>query len=160
MPYLLDSDVLMEARKKHYGFDICPGFWDWIVAQHATGAVLSVEKVRDEIGAGNDVLVTWAASQPETFFASVDAATLSIFPRVSAWATGQNYTQGAAADFLQKADYYLVAHALAHRYTVVTHEVASASVNKIKIPDACNGLGVQFINPFEMLRREKARFIL
>jgi len=160
MAYLLDSDVLMEARKKHYGFDICPGFWDWIIAQHAAGMVLSVEKVREEIGAGNDVLVTWAAAQPEGFFADVDAATLAVFARVSTWAAGQAYTQGAVADFLQKADYYLVAHALAHGCTVVTHEVPSNSINKIKIPDACNGLGVPFINPFEMLRRERARFIL
>jgi hypothetical protein len=43
---------------------------------------------------------------------------------------------------------------------VVTHEIPSASTRKIKIPDACIGLGIKFMTPYEMLRRERARFIL
>jgi hypothetical protein len=58
------------------------------------------------------------------------------------------------------ADYWLVAHALAHRFTVVTHEVPSESARKIKIPNACLGLDVQFVTPFQMLSRERARFVL
>lgn len=62
--------------------------------------------------------------------------------------------------FLQVADYYLVAHAKAGNHTVVTHEIPSASTRKIKIPDACIGLGIKFMTPYEMLRRERARFVL
>ncbi|HHG90241.1 MAG TPA: DUF4411 family protein, partial [Devosia sp.] len=40
-------------------------------------------------------------------------------------------------------NYYLVAHAQAAGHTVVTDEVPSASVKKIKIPDACIGLGIK-----------------
>ena len=43
---------------------------------------------------------------------------------------------------------------------MVTHEVPSASNRKIKIPDACIGLGIKFMTPFEMLRRERAKFVL
>lgn len=43
---------------------------------------------------------------------------------------------------------------------MVTHEVAAASTKKIKIPNACIGVGVKCMNPYEMLRRERARFIL
>ena len=80
--------------------------------------------------------------------------------KVSAWATGQHYEPAAVNTFLQVADYYLVAYALAHGHTVVTHEIASTSTKKIKIPDACIGLGIKCMTPFEMLRRERARFIL
>jgi hypothetical protein len=31
---------------------------------------------------------------------------------------------------------------------------------KNKIPDACIGLGVRCVTPFEMLRNERARFVL
>jgi hypothetical protein len=79
---------------------------------------------------------------------------------VSAWATGQRYDAAAVSTFLQVADYYLVAHALAHGHTVVTHEIASTSTKRIKIPDACIGLGVKCVTPFEMLRHERARFVL
>ena len=58
------------------------------------------------------------------------------------------------------ADYYLVAHALAHGHTVVTHEKAQPLARKIKIPNVCIGLKIKCVTPFEMLRLERARFIL
>lgn len=79
---------------------------------------------------------------------------------VSTWASGGMYEAAAVSTFLQVADYYLVAHAHAHRFTVVTHEVVSDSKKRIKIPSACIGLGVTVMSPYEMLRIEKARFVL
>lgn len=64
------------------------------------------------------------------------------------------------ANVFQVADYYLVAQALAHGDTVVTHEIASNSTRRIKIPDACIGLQIRCISPFEMLRVERASFVL
>lgn len=160
MAYLLDSDVLMEGRKRYYSFEICPGFWEWIERRHAEGTVLSVEKVKAEIGDGNDALVTWAGNQPQSFFAPVDEATQAAFGTVTQWAMNQTYTARAVGEFLQKADFFLVAHALAHSLTLVTHEREAATPSKIKIPNACLGLGIPVTNPFEMLRREGARFVL
>ena len=45
---------------------------------------------------------------------------------VSAWAVRQTYKPAAVNTFLQVADSYLVAYALAHGHTVVTHERVSA----------------------------------
>lgn len=44
--------------------------------------------------------------------------------------------------------------------TGVTHEVAGGSKKKIKIPDVCINMGVRFMTPFTMLRKERARFVL
>ena len=79
---------------------------------------------------------------------------------VSAWVTGQGYEPAAVNTFLQVADYYLIAHALAHGHTVVTHEKAQPLARKIKIPNVCIGLKIKCITPFEMLRNERARFVL
>jgi Domain of unknown function (DUF4411) len=78
---------------------------------------------------------------------------------VSTWAGGGTYEPAAVSTFLQVADYYLVAHAHAHGFTAVT-QVAADSARKIKIPNACVGLGVTVMSPYEMLRIEKARFVL
>jgi hypothetical protein len=122
--------------------------------------VFSTEKVGDEIEAGGDELSEWAADRGAGFFLTPDAAILPALGRVSTWATSQNYEPAAVNTFLQVADFYLVAHALAHGHVVVTHEIASASTKKIKIPSACIGLGVKCMTPFEMLRHERARFVL
>jgi len=72
----------------------------------------------------------------------------------------QRYDPAAVNTFLQVADFYLVAHALGHEYVVVTHEVPSDAVRKVKIPNVCIGLKVRCMTPYEMLRRERARFVL
>jgi hypothetical protein len=160
MAYVLDANVFIQAKNLHYGLDFCPAFWDWLIAHNTAGRVFSIEKVGDEVEAGGDELGTWAADRGAGFFVKPDAAMLPALGKVSAWATGQHYEPAAVNTFLQVADYYLVAHALAHGHTVVTHEIASTSTKKIKIPGACIGLGIKCMTPFEMLRRERARFVL
>lgn len=158
--FLLDTNIFIQAKNLHYGFDFCPAFWDWLVAQNKAGRVASIDKVGDELRAGDDDLSDWAAARGHAFFLPPAGPVLPALERVSAWATSQNYEASAISTFLQVADYWLVAHALAHDYVVVTHEVPADSTRKIKIPNACIGLGLTCINPYEMLRRERARFVL
>lgn len=161
MAYLLDADVFIRAKNLHYGFDFCPAFWDWLVAGNAAARVFSIEKVGTEVLAIADDLSEWAAARGAGFFLPPEESLMPSLAAVSAWATsGQRYEPGAISDFLQVADYYLVAQAHAGKHTVVSHEVPSASRKKIKIPDACIGLNVQCMTPYEMLRRERARFVL
>ena len=160
MAYLLDSDVFIQAKNLHYGFDFCPAFWDWLISENAAGRVFSIEKVGDEVQAIQDDLSAWAGQLGPGFFLAQDPTTLPAMATVSTWASSQQYEQAAVSTFLQLADYYLVVYALAHGHTVVTHEIPSASTKKIKIPDACVGLGVRFATPFEMLRNSHARFVL
>ena len=160
MAYLLDSDVFIQAKNLHYGLDFCPAFWDWLIANNTAGQVFSIEKVGDEIEAINDELAVWASGRGSGFFLKPDAAILAALAKVSAWVTSQQYEPAAINTFLQVADYYLIGYALAHGHTVVTHEKASTSKKQIKIPEPCIGLGVKCVTPFEMLRHERARFIL
>jgi hypothetical protein len=160
MTYLVDSDVFIQAKNLHYGLDFCPAFWEWLIAQNRAKRVFSIEKVGDEILAGADELATWAGDRGAGFFLRPDAPVLPALANVSQWAAGQGYEPAAVSTFLQVADYYLVAHALAHGHVVVTHERPAASVKKIKIPTVCIALGVKCMTPYEMLRLERVRFVL
>jgi hypothetical protein len=160
MPYLLDSNIFIQAKNLHYGFDFCPAFWEWLDAEHANGTVYSVEKVRDELIGGDDDLADWAKARGDDFFLPPDNDVLPSLGTLSQWASGGNYDQAAVNQFLQVADYYLVAHAHALGFDVVTHEVPRNSRKIIKIPDACIALRIKSLSPYQMLRREKARFVL
>lgn len=160
MAYLLDANVFIQAKNLHYGLDFCPAFWDWLLAENQAGRVFSVEKVGDEVRGGADELAAWAAARGGGLFLTPDPQILPSLPIVSAWVNGQQFEAAAINTFLQVADYYLVAHAHAHGHTVVTHEVAADSVRRVKIPNVCIGLGIPCVTPFEMLRREHARFVL
>lgn len=160
MPYLLDSNVFIEAKNRYFGFDFCPAFWDWIDHAHDVGNFFSIDSVRIELIGGNDDLGTWARQRTNAFFLPADAETVASLQATSTWANGTGYEPAAVTTFLQDADYYLVAQAHADHHTVVTHEIVSSSLKRIKIPNACLALNVRYVTPFEMLRTEHARFVL
>lgn len=160
MSYLLDANVFMSAKNLHYGLDFCPAFWDWLLHAGNAGSVFSIDKVADEIEAGQDELSDWARNHGQALFRRTVPALAQQFAQVSTWASGQKYMPAAINTFLQVADFYLVAHALAGGHVVVTHEVPSNSPARIKIPNACVGLRVRFMTPYQMLRIERARFVL
>ncbi|GIU78632.1 MAG: hypothetical protein KatS3mg005_1870 [Bryobacteraceae bacterium] len=160
MAYLLDANVFIEAKNRHYGFDFCPAFWDWLREGHTAGKVFSIEKVGDELESGTDELGKWASQLGRTFFLPPDASTLGSLAKVAEWVRSQAYQPAAISAFLEDADYYLVAQAHARNDILVTHEVPSDGVKRVKIPNVAIGLGIRHMNPFEMLRRERARFVL
>ncbi len=160
MSYLLDANVFIQAKNLHYGFDFCPAFWDWLIEKNIDKKVFSIDKVEDEIAAGGDSLSTWIQGKAKDLFLRTDSNIADQFSTVSNWTMSQNFEMSAKNTFLQVADYYLIAHALAHKYIVVTHEIPSNSAKRIKIPNVCAGLGIKFMTPYEMLRIEQARFVL
>jgi Domain of unknown function (DUF4411) len=131
--YAIDADVFIQAKNRHYGFDFCPAFWDWLDEAHAAGRVGSVEKIAEELKDGDDELADWARAR-DGFFLEADDSVVGSLQLLSVWAAGGNYRQAAVAEFLASGDYYLIAQAHADGLTVVTHEVSSPGVRKIKIP--------------------------
>ena len=159
--YLLDANIFISAKNAHYGLDFVPAFWQWLATSHAAGRVYTVAAVADEISAGDDELATWFKAQPRSFFLAPNASTVQSLQTLAEWASSQNFHRAAINDFLQSADYYLVAQAHVSGHTVVTHErSAPQAMKKIKIPQACAALGVPCITPWGMLRAEQARFVL
>jgi Domain of unknown function (DUF4411) len=159
--YLLDANIFIQAKNLQYGFDFCPAFWDWIEVKSKTGLVGSIEKVGDELYSFGDELSDWAKKMGTAFFVAPHQPVIQALTDVGLWATSQKYAPSASSAFMQAADCWLVACALADRATVVTHEIpGGGSIKKIKIPDACVGLKVKCVTVYELLRLEKARFVL
>lgn len=152
--FLVDSNILIEAKNRYYAFDIVPGFWEWLEDAHKKGLVCSIEAVRDELLRGGDELSTWARTNP-SFFRPIDQLTTSHFTTLTAWATSGSYNPEAINAFTgNDADYLLVAYALEHKHTVVTLERSRPNSKKrILIPDACLAMGVSTIDTFQMLRK-------
>jgi len=68
MAFLLDANVFIEAKRRHYGMDFCPAFWEWLIEQNGAGHVFSIEKVGDELRAGGDDLTEWTDARGDGFF--------------------------------------------------------------------------------------------
>ena len=162
MAYLLDANILISAARLHYGLDFCPAFWEWLDAANQRGEVFSIDRVADEVLSGQDAVAEWVDERGERFFRPLTQSSGPVLATLAEWvATHPRYSAAAKTDFLQVADFYLIAAAKAGGHTVVTHEVpAPNAIKRIKIPDVCLAHQIAYITPYAMLRRERARFIL
>lgn len=160
MAWLLDANVFIQAKNLQYGFDFCPAFWDWLTRENQAGHVFSIERVGDELRAGEDELAAWARMRGDSFFLPPVANLSSSLRVVSEWTTRQGFEQSAISTFLQVADFFLTAQAHADQHVVVTHEVWADSTKRVKIPNVCLGLDIKYVNPYQMLRSAGARFVL
>ena len=160
MAYLIDTNVLIEAKNRHYGFDFCPAFWTWLADSNLRGRVFSIQRVRAELVQRDDELANWALALGERFFLSPTGEIEDTLKAIGGWADKQGFESQVIGDFMRGVDCYLVAQALAGGFEVVTHEIFSTGKKRIKIPNVCDADGVKYLRSFEMLRREGARFVL
>jgi len=153
---VLDANVLIEAHKRYYAFDICPGYWAALLAHHERGHVCSIDRVREELVKQRDALSRWAKQEaPASFFAgTADPAVVASFGQVMTWLNRQaQYLPAATAEFAAGADGWLVAYAKKHGLVVATDEVANPAIKRrVPIPNVCDAFGVTYIGTFDMLR--------
>jgi len=154
--FLLDANVFIEAAKRYYGFGIAPGYWDALIIHAGRGPVRSIDRIKLEIIHNNHELETWVNANFHGYFESTNQQdVISAYSRVMAWTQAQKqYSANAQAEFARGADGWLIAHALAKRYVVVTEELYEpTNKKKIKIPNVCRAAQIPSINTFNMLHQ-------
>ena len=160
--YLLDANVFIEAKRRYYAFDVCPGFWECLVWHHQGACVQSIDRVKQELERGGDDLQRWVESvMPETCFGSTDDPSVtSEFAPILTWVQGQRqFFPEAKAEFASNTDGWLIAYAKAKGMVLVTHEVLSRDARRsVPIPNVCEVFGVVYVDTFEMLRDLEAKF--
>lgn len=163
MKYILDANTFIEAKNKYYGMAICPAYWEWLLAAHDNGHVISITFVKDEMLRQQDELTDWSKSNSSFFKDVSDGDVQQAFAKVSHYVSSLSHMkEGAIEDFLSGADPWLIAFAMAKNFTVVTQEslVSPDVKRKIYIPNVCEALGVAYMNTFELLHELEAEFIL
>ncbi|MDQ3094947.1 MAG: DUF4411 family protein [Actinomycetota bacterium] len=158
---LLDANVFIEAKNRYYGFDLVPAFWTWLEEQAEAGEVASTDMIYDELKDGGDDLAAWVKHRRESIFhvPSSSQTVANAVGLLGTWVQSENYKPHVLADFMDGADPFLVGAALETGSVLVTQEIpALASRKRVKLPDACRHLGVQYENTFEMMRALGARF--
>lgn len=124
--------------------------------------MFSIHKVREELMAGNDQLAEWAADHDESFFLPFESRLMPALTKISEWVHSpeQKYESNAVYSFLESADLFLIAYAMTDQRVVVTHEQPSDTRRKVKIPNVCLAMGVEYMETFQMLLDEAACFVL
>ncbi|UOE44155.1 DUF4411 family protein [Agromyces larvae] len=160
--HLFDTNPFIEAKNTYYPFAVAPGYWEWLRSEHEAGHIASISAVREELLRQDDELSEWAKDLPNSFWIEESTETLDALRQVATWAmsTSRQYLPAARSEFLNVADFRLIAAALAGGHTVVTREQPSpASKNRILIPDVCDAHGVKWASPFETYQRLGLRLV-
>jgi len=160
--YLIDANVFIQAKNFHYRFGFCQAFWEWLIDAHHAGIVFSVDKVRKELNNGkkDDPIRAWINKLPESFFIAdiADSQVRQQYAQLMQWnASNTHYLPQAKAEFAgsDEADAFLIAAALAHKFTIVTQEVGNPHrKNKVMLPDAADKFGVESIFIYELLSQQ------
>ena len=153
MPYLLDANVLIDARRDYYPPDRVPEFWQWLVDMGMEGRVRIPREIFDDIVSGTDELVDWPKDNRQWLVLDEYAA-----KGLVTYVTEQAYAIDLADDEIEKigSDAFLIAHALADtgsRCVVTTESSKPSRVRANRhVPDVCKDLGVKCIDTFGLIR--------
>ncbi len=158
--YVVDSNFFIQAHRVTYPLDVATSFWNKVRELAERGLIVSIDKVENEIYKNEDALREWCIENlPADFFKDTKSI-LNSYRQVVAWAMSrsEHYRQKALSVFLDvdEADAFVVAYALAdsaNRIVVTQEKSEPESKKDIKIPDACNALGVESVNTVDMYRR-------
>ena len=153
--YVLDANVLIEAHRRYYAFDLCPGFWECLLHHHDNTRLVSIDHVREELVQGKDELEDWVKNHANNMFANSDAeSVVKCYSKLINWINNQTqFKKAAIDDFANGADGWVIAYAKANNGVVVTHEEYSRNAKKkVPIPNVCDVFNVDYVNTFEMLK--------
>lgn len=142
--------------------EFCPAYWDWLEKQFQAGLVMSIDNVYLELVDSTDKLCDWAKEHKEHFIPVADDATREEFAKIVNFVVSlDDKSQVDIANFLSKADPWIIAKAATIGGTVVTHEVlVPENSKKVKIPNICREFDVGYINTYQLLGILKAKFVL
>jgi hypothetical protein len=158
-PFVLDANAFIQAHRRFYPFDICPGYWQAVKWHHKYSGVCSIDRVREELERGEDKLFAWVKGNlSKTFFASTaDLEIVSWYRKLAEWIAAEpQFLARAEEEFASAADGWLVAFAKARGGIVVTLEQFDPLIKKsVPIPNLCEAFDVEYVTLFEMLRRLK-----
>ncbi|MYL23678.1 DUF4411 family protein [Halomonas alkaliantarctica] len=162
MMYLLDANTYIQAKNLHYQMGFCPAYWSWLDLQYKNSLLASIQTVYEELADGDDVLSEWVKDRKEHFLPVSRDEIQDQFSHVAQYvAELKGKKPEFVAEFLAKADPWLVATAAVIGGTVVTHEVpVPENSAKVKIPNICGAFGVPYITTFQLLNRLDAKFVL
>ena len=157
-PYVLDTNVLIDAFYVWYRPSVFPGFWEWVELSAASGRVCSIEQVRTEIE--SRPLIEQTRTFGGNFFRELDDD--AGLTQLLSYVGEQNrFTQSALRDFRIGADAPLIAYAMQEGMTVVTGETRDPnSRNRVKIPDVCDAFNVSVATLPDMIEDSGVQFVL
>ena len=151
--YSFDTSSFLNGRRDLLPPEVFVTLWNKIEQMIGDGDIRAVDVVRDELGRRDDEVNAWARLREGLFVeldVGIQAATkeiLALHPKLMGRGGGRN-----------AADPFVIGFGRLVGATVVTEEKPSGRLDKPRIPDVCDALGVPWVNLVGFVRTQAWRF--
>lgn len=157
MAHWLDSDVLINSKNDAYGFDIAPGFWEFLEEGIGDQRFLLPDAVRKEIYERDDELADWVRALPNGSIVMPNQQVQAAYGPIADHVQNGDYPN--KAKFLAGADGWLIAHAQVDEGIVVSQEIGAGQGPDAKIPDIGQRFGVDVVRRHEFMQELGVRLV-
>ena len=150
----LDSNVFIEGKKGPYGFDIAPRFWALLDELIEDGRISCPTMVYGELLDVQDDLAAWAQERRASgLFVQPPEQVQETYREVLGYVMQRYPENQARRRFLNRADPWVIAHAIVQGGTVVSLEGRDPSASRqVKVPNVCDHFEVLCVDTYQMLR--------
>lgn len=156
--YCLEANVLIQAWKFYYSPKFCPSYWDVLNELGGASRIFVPYAVYEEVTRTDDELCKWL-KQSRIEIKDVDEKVIQCLQAI--WAANPiHITLVDNVKGRSLADPWVIAHAMCEGATVVTKEekVTALNASRVKIPNVCENMGVEWMNDFIFIFNTKIRF--
>ncbi|HDD44544.1 MAG TPA: DUF4411 family protein [Candidatus Desulfofervidus auxilii] len=145
--FLFDANAFITPFNIYYHPEIAPGFWLKLKNYFETRNFYTIKKVYEEILEKEDRLSNWMKELPsqKILDSENDAKVMEKYGELSDFLLQEYESEEEVEAFLESADAYLIAHAMAdEEVVIVTFEKYSNSPTTPNIPAVCEKLNFNF----------------
>lgn len=150
MKYSIDTSALMDGWQRYYPHDVWPGLWTKLDSLIESGHLFAAEEVLHELKKKDDALHKWAKDRRK-MFRGINGAIQPVVTEILR--DHQNLIHANRGR--SGADPWVIALAKVEGGKVVTGERKSNSLNKPKMPDVCEAIGVPCMSLVDLCREQK-----
>ena len=147
--YSIDTSSILDGWRRYYPIDVFPTLWNNLEELIRKGDMKASVEVRYELAKKDDAVHAWL-KEHDGFYVPIDnriqrevSGILKQYPRLIDTRRGRS-----------GADPFVIALAKINECAVVTGELASGRLDRPKIPDVCDAVGVECLNLLKLIRRE------
>jgi hypothetical protein len=155
--YSIDTSAILDAWIRHYPHDLFPSFWIKFATLLETKEGIATELVSHELNKKDDGCHQWFRDNDlDSSFIELNDGIQTVVVEMMKNKNYQRLVEDRKGAY--GADPFVIALAKLEKLTVVTGEIASKRMDKPKIPDVCNDMGIECINILELMRKENWKF--
>ncbi|BBZ51775.1 DUF4411 family protein [Mycobacterium heidelbergense] len=149
MLYSFDTSVIINGRRDLFRPTVFRELWTLVEDAITAGEVRSVDEVRRELAKRDDAAKQWADAQSDLFCPldlPIQQSAIQIL-RLHPDLVKQGGQRSGA-------DPFVIALAMANKGKVVSQETASGNIDKPRIPDVCNAIGVPCLTLMDYIEEQ------